>query len=99
MAIVTLTEMKAELGITDDADDDMITAKIDEAQAWLEAFLGYDIAEEFEDAVPADLVMAVKLQAAHLFENREATAAGLTIVLAPNGVDDVIRNRRAYAWE
>lgn len=99
MAVVNLADMKAELAIIDDVDDALITSKIDEAQAWLESFLGYAIADEFPDDVPADLIMAVKLQAAHLFENREATAAGISIALAPNGVDDVIRNRRSYAWE
>lgn len=98
MAIVTLAEMKAELGIIDDTDDALITAKIAEAQSWLETFLGYAIEDEFAD-VPADLAMAVKLQAAHLFENREATAAGISIQMAPNGVEDIIRNRRSYGWE
>ncbi|MDW9645443.1 phage gp6-like head-tail connector protein [Sinorhizobium meliloti] len=99
MAIVTLAEMKAELGITTTTDDAMITAKIDEAQAWIESFLGYAIETEFPVDVPADLAMAVKAQAAHLYENREATIVGLNIQLAPNGVADVIRNRRDYAFE
>ena len=99
MPIVNLADMKAELGILDGADDGLIADKIEAAQAWLEQFLGYEIAAEFPDGAPADLVMAVKMQAAHLYENREATAAGISLQLAPNGVDDVIRNRRAYAWE
>ncbi|RVQ66172.1 head-tail connector protein [Sinorhizobium medicae] len=99
MAIVSLADIKAELGITTTADDAMIDAKIDEAKAWLESFLGYAIETEFPSEVPADLVMAVKLQAAHLYENREATITGISIQLAPNGVDDVIRNRRNYAFE
>lgn len=99
MAVVTLADMKAELGITDDTDDAMITAKIDEAQAWLESFLGYSITTQFPDGAPDDIVMAVKMQTAHLFENREASVVGVAIQLAPNGVDDVIRNRRSYAWE
>lgn len=98
MAIVTLPEMKAELGITDDADDAMIESKISESQSWIELFLGYAIETKFE-TVPDDLKTAVKMQAAHLFENREATAAGLTIMLVPNGVDDILRERRSYAFE
>lgn len=99
MAIVTLAAMKAELGIIDNVDDALITSKIDEAQAWLESFLGYQIATEFPDGAPSDIVMAVKQQTAHLYENREATIVGVSIQLSPYGVDDVIRNRRSYAWE
>lgn len=98
MAIVTLEEMKAELRVLFDDDDDIIADKIDEAQAWIEAFLGYAIAEEF-DTVPAELITAVKMQAAHLYENREATSAGVAIQLVPNGVDDILRERRAYTYE
>lgn len=98
MAIVTLSEMKAELGITNDADDAMITAKIGEAQAYIEQVLGYEIEVQFP-TVPADLKAAVKMQAAHLFENREATIAGVSLQLVPNGVDDILRERRAYGWE
>ncbi|MEP7457070.1 head-tail connector protein [Phyllobacterium sp. SB3] len=99
MAIVTLEAMKAELGILDDVDDTMISAKIEESQAWLESFLGYAIADEYPDTVPADLVMAVKMQCAHMYENREATIAGVSIQLVPNGVDDIIANRRRYSFD
>jgi len=103
MAIVTLADMKAHLGIVDDADDALISDKIDAAQAWLEQMLGYSIEEEFpsEDspaAYPADLVEAIKQQAAHMFENREATLVGVSIVETPAAVADTIRNRRAYTW-
>ena len=98
MAIVTLDEMKSELGITDDTDDALITAKIAEAQSWIELFLGYSIETKFT-TIPDDLKTAVKLQTAHLFENREATAAGVTIMLAPSGLDDILRERRSYAYE
>lgn len=97
MAIVDLASMKAELGILDSVDDALITSKIEEAQGFIESMLGYKIADEFPTA-PPDLAMAVSLMAAHLYENREATAAGITIQLAPLGVDDVIRNRRRYSF-
>jgi len=92
MAIVTLEDMKSHLGIVDDADDDLITAKIDAAQAWLEAQLGY----ELDETAPADLVEAVRQQCAHLFENREATVVGLSITETPAAVADTIRNHRRY---
>lgn len=104
MAIVTLEDMKAHLGITDDADDDLITEKIDAAQAWLEAQLGYSIEETWpgtEDSpsvttAPADLVEAVRQQTAHMYENREATVVGLSITETPAAVADTIRNHRRY---
>lgn len=98
MAIVTLSEMKAELGITDDADDAMITAKIGEAQAYIEQVLGYGIETQFP-TVPADLKAAVKMQAAHLYENREATIAGVSLQIVPSGLDDILRERRSYVFE
>lgn len=98
MAIVTLSEMKAELGITDDADDAMITAKIGEAQAYIEQVLGYGIEAQFP-TVPADLKAAVKMQAAHLYENREATIAGVSLQIVPSGLDDILRERRSYVFE
>lgn len=98
MAIVTLEEMKAELGVTIAEDDALITAKIDEAQAHLEALLGYDIETEFGTGVPADLVAAVKMIAAHWYENREASVVGVSVALLPVGVDDIVRNRRNYSY-
>lgn len=95
MAIVTLDDMKAHLGVTDDADDALIEGKIAAAQAWIESALGFTIVDRYPTA-PADLIEAVKQQAAHFFENREAVTAGVTLQLAPSGVEDVIANRRNY---
>lgn len=99
MAIVTLDDMKAHLGVTDDADDSLIEGKISAAQSFLESWLGYEIEEEFASAVPADLVEAVKQQAAHFFENREAVTAGVTLQATLASVEEVIRNRRSYRFE
>lgn len=100
MAIVTVEDMKAELGITEDTDDAMIAAKIDAAQAHLEALLGYEIATEFASplVVPADLVGAVKMLAANAYENREASLVGLAAIETPFGVWDIVANRRNYSW-
>ncbi len=99
MAIVDLDAMKQHLGVTDDADDTLIEGKIDAAQRWIESNLGYAIEAEFPDEVPADIVEAIKMQAAHFYENREAVTAGVTLQTTLASVDDVIRNRRAYSWE
>jgi len=96
MAIVTLSDMKSELGITDSVDDAMISAKIDAAQAHLEALLGYEIETEFPEAVPADLVAAVKMLAAGQYENRESTIVGVSAMETPHGVWEIVANRRKY---
>ena len=98
MAIVTLSDMKAHLGVTLEADDALITDKIDAAQAHLETLLGYEIDEEFQ-TVPADLKEAVRQLAAHMFENREAVVVGVSAMELPIGLWDVVRNRRRYSFD
>lgn len=100
MAIVDLEDAKSHLGILDDADDSLISGKIDAAQAWLESQLGYSIEDEYDGdspvAYPADLVEAVRQMTAHMFENREATVVGLSITETPAAVADTVRNYRRY---
>lgn len=97
MAIVTLDDMKAHLGVTDDADDALILDKISAAQAYMEASLGYEIETEFT-SVPSDITEAVKQQTAHFYENREATIVGVSVLMTPAAVEQTIANRRRYAW-
>ncbi|MCO5145535.1 MAG: head-tail connector protein [Aquamicrobium sp.] len=100
MAIVDLEDVKSHLGILDDADDSLISGKINAAQAWLESQLGYSIEDEYggDSPVyyPADLVEAVRQMTAHMYENREATVVGLSITETPAAVADTIRNHRRY---
>lgn len=98
MPIVTLDEMKAELGVTIDDDDDMIEAKIEAAQAHLEALLGYAIDDEYPDGAPADLVAAIKMLAAGQYENRESIIIGAPAIQTPHGVWDIVTNRRRYSF-
>lgn len=100
MSIVALAEMKAELGVINDVDDDLIASKIDAAQAHLEALLGYPIAEEYPAplVVPADLVAAVKMLAAGWYENRESTLVGVSGMETPHGVWEIVSNRRRYSF-
>ncbi|MEQ1950556.1 head-tail connector protein [Mesorhizobium sp. CN2-181] len=98
MAIVTLDEQKAHLGVTLDNDDALITQQIDAAQAHLESLFGYVIETEFPDGAPADIVGAVKMLAAHYYENREASVVGVSVNELPLGVWSVVTERRAYSF-
>jgi len=95
MAIVTLDEMKDELGITDSVDDALISAKIDAAQAHLETLLGYAIEEKYPTP-PDDLAAAVKMLAAGWYENRESTLVGVSGMEVPHGVWEIVAERRNY---
>lgn len=97
MAIVTLADQKANLGIIDDADDTLIEAKLEAAQAHIEMVLGYAIEEEFVTA-PADLAEAVRSLAAHFYENREASVVGVSVSEMPMSVADILRERRGYSF-
>lgn len=92
MAIITLADAKAHLGIVDDADNSLISAKIDAAQAYIEAQIGFELDEDS----PADLIEAVRQMTAHFFENREATIVGVSIVETPASVADAIRSHRLW---
>lgn len=92
MAIVTLSDVKAELGIISDDDDALIQSKIEAAQAHIEKEIGYLI----PSTVPADLVAALKMLACHFYENREASVVGVSAQILPLGVTDILANHRNY---
>lgn len=97
--VVTLSDMRAALGLTDDfgsADDGLIQRAIDAATAHTARAAGVDFDELAvgADGVPADLRLAVQMLAAHWFENREATIVGVSAAPLPLGFDDLIRPHR-----
>jgi hypothetical protein len=103
MPIVTLDHLKIQLNFTDDigdADDDLLTAKIEAAQAHIEQMLGYAIADRFGGEelppVPADLCEAVLQLAAWWYENRETAGPGAKEV--PFGVSDIVMGRRDWSF-
>ena len=98
MTIVTLAEMKEHLNIVDTIDDDLIGRKIGAAEAHLCRMLGFDMVVEYPDGVPEDLKEAIRQLAAHWYENREATVAGLSISTVPLGVEEIVRERRRYVF-
>ncbi|GLK76707.1 hypothetical protein GCM10008171_19610 [Methylopila jiangsuensis] len=99
MIVISLADMRAHLGLTDDfgADDDvLIVNKVAAATAHVEAAAGLSF-DDFEtvDAVPADLKEAIRMLAAHLYENREASIVGVSASAIPFGFDDLVRPHRA----
>lgn len=102
MLIVTVDEMKQQLGFTDDMgalDDELLEGKIEAAQDHVERLLGYKIADEFPSgAVPASLKEGVRLLAAHWYENREASIVGVSAQEIPYGVREIIREYRSWSF-
>ena len=100
--IVTVEEMKQQLGFTDDMgslDDELLEGKIEAAQAHIERLLGYKLAEEFpSNSVPADLKEAIRLLTAHWYENREASIVGVSAQEIPYGIRDIVREHRNWSF-
>lgn len=101
VAIVTLDQLKAQLNFTGDigsADDELLTAKIEAAQAHIERMLGYAIEERFAGPVPPDLAEAVLQLAAHWYEVREAVNIGNIVNEVPFGVREIVMGRKDWSF-
>lgn len=96
MTVITVDDAKSHLNITSDADDALIAAKIEAAEAWISRWLDAPLAEM--DEVPGDLKEAVRQLVGHLYENREATLVGVTAEEIPFGIWDIINQHRAWAF-
>lgn len=98
--IATLADVKAQLNVTSDIDDTLLTRKISAAQDYVEAWLGYKIESvyggEGQEEVPPALVEAVLQLVGHWYENREATLVGVSAQQLPHGVSDIIREYRRW---
>lgn len=99
MAIVTLPQIKAQLGITADigsADDALLTDKIAAAQAHIERGLGFKIADRFggedQDPVPPDLAEAVLQLVAWWYDDHSGEKE------PPFGVADIIMSHKDWSF-
>lgn len=100
---VSLDQMKAHLGITEDmgtVDDALIERQLASAKAHITRLIGFalDDAVQFPGGTPADLDQAVMLLAAHWYENREATLVGVSAEYIPFGVAEIVREYRTYTY-
>ena len=100
MSIVSVADVKAHCNVTIAEDDDLISAKIDAAEAWIAKFIGspLDDATAFPDGTPDPLKEAVRQLTAHLYENREATLVGITMQDVSPGLFDLIAPYREYVF-
>lgn len=106
MAIVTVGQMKEQLNISLDLgsdDDAMLERKIDAAQNHIERQLGFKIEQRYggdaQEPIPAVLIEAVCLLAAHWYENREASLIGLNGSALPLGVQEIIDDYREFSFD
>jgi hypothetical protein len=95
VSIVQLADMKAQLNVTFADDDTLIQAKIDAAEGYIANFYNGTWPPS---TVPNALLEAIKLLAAHLYENREASLVGVTSQDLPFGLFDLITPYRAWAF-
>jgi len=73
---VSVSEAKAFLRVTDDAEDDLVSLLIDAAQARVESATTLTLDEDS----PAPLRLAILMLVAHGFEHREAAEAPVGLV-------------------
>lgn len=92
---VSLASLKAHLNITDDTDDALLADKLAAASEWVSQYtaIPLDSAE-----IPAPVLEATRMLAAHLYENREATLVGVTAQALPFGMLDMLASYRAWAF-
>ncbi len=93
---VSLASMKAHLNITDDTNDAMIGEKIAVAQAMVEQHVGEVFADM--DDVPAPLLEAVRMTAAHLFHMREGIHDSFTPRAVPAEAMNLIRPFKRWVF-
>lgn len=96
--IVNVETLKAQLRIDFNDEDTLVERKIAAAQDHIERHLGFKIEEEYPSEVPAALVEAVCQLVGHWYENREATAIGVSVQELPFSVADIVREYRNWSW-
>lgn len=95
--MTALIDLRAQLNIIDDTDDALLAGKIAAAEAHTTNVTGAQTPVTYDDA-PADMRQAILMLAAHWFENREATIAGMRADPVPFGFDELIASHRAWVF-
>ncbi|RAI43981.1 head-tail connector protein [Rhodoplanes roseus] len=93
----TLADLKAQLNITDDADDTLLTRVLGAAVGYVAKLCPDSFADTA--TVPEPVKHATLMHAAALYENREAATYGTgAMETAPLGFDDLIGPYRGWAF-
>lgn len=95
--MTAIEALKAQLNITDDTDDALLTHKIAAAEATITSDIGADEPVAY-DTAPADLREAVLLLASHLYENREAVLVGVGAEALPFGYEHLVQAHRKWVF-
>lgn len=95
--MTAIEALKAQLNITDDTDDALLTHKIAAAEATITNDLAADDPVTF-DTAPADLCEAILLLAGHLYENREAVLVGVGAEALPLGYEHLVQAHRKWVF-
>lgn len=95
--IIDLADAKAHLNVTTDADDALITSKIEAAEGYLAEFVDCDMTPE---AAPPAMKEAVRQLVGTLYENRESAVVGanLSVLALPTTVSDLISPYRTWSF-
>jgi len=88
-------DLKAQLNLDHDLDDDLLVGKLTTAQVWVGSYIGKPIAEM--DTVPATISEAVLQLAATWYEQREAVSYGSSGETVPFGVYELLAGHRAWS--
>lgn len=72
MSVVTVEDQKTHMNVDFDDDDTIIASKIDAAESYVAELIGQSLAGM--ETVPEALKEAVRMLAAHFYENREAAS-------------------------
>lgn len=100
MSIVSLTLVKQHLKVVGNAEDELIQLYIDSAETFLANYIGLksfaDPLPADLDPLPADLRHAVLKLAAFHYEMRGIAAFGLSMQIAPAGVQYIADSYRAF---
>lgn len=86
-----LENLKVQMNIVDDADDAFLTLVLGVATEWVAEMVGGE-----QDNPPAPVAHAIRMLAAHLFENREAVLVGVTAQEMPLGVMTLLDPYRVW---
>lgn len=93
MSVVPLPELKKQLHIEHNLDDDLLTHKLDAAEGYVSSYIG----KELPDPCPAAITQAVLMLAAFWYGVREAATIGGNAYAVPFGVHDLLQAHREWA--